>query len=109
MQPYDAENRYLMQPVTAGEGGFWREFNWDQAIRLGSEVTGMDYSGKYGFAATAMYWPQTHMVAPKEQALQCKSCHCEQGCIDWESIGYPGDPMKWGGRQVAGANGEAAR
>jgi hypothetical protein len=87
-----------MQPVTAGEGGFWREFNWDQAIRLGSEVTGMDYSGEFGFAATSMYWPQTHMVAPKEQALQCKACHCERGCIDWESIGYPGDPMKWGSR-----------
>lgn len=98
MQPYDATNRYLMQPVTAGEGGFWREFNWDQAIQLGSEVTGMEYSGNYGFAATSMYWPQTHMVAPKEQALQCKACHCERGCIDWEAIGYPGDPMKWGSR-----------
>ena len=98
MQPYDTENRYLMQPVTAGEGGFWREFNWDQAIQLGSEVTGMDYSGEFGFAATSMYWPQTHMVAPKEQALQCKACHCERGCIDWEAIGYPGDPLKWGSR-----------
>jgi octaheme c-type cytochrome (tetrathionate reductase family) len=98
MQPYDTENRYLMQPVTAGEGGFWREFNWDQAIQLGSEVTGMDYSGEFGFAATSMYWPQTHMVAPKEQALQCKACHCERGCIDWEAIGSPGDPLKWGSR-----------
>jgi len=98
MQPYDVKNRYLMQPVTAGEGGFWREFNWDQALRLGSEVTGMDYSGDYGFAATSMYWPQTHMVAPREQALQCKACHCERGCIDWEAIGYMGDPLKWGSR-----------
>ena len=36
--------------------------------------------------------------APKELALQCKACHCERGCIDWEAIGYPGDPMKWGSR-----------
>jgi hypothetical protein len=103
VQPYDAGHDTLMQPVTAGQGGFWREFDWDQALRLGAEVTGMDYSGEYGFAATSMYWPQTHMVAPKEQALQCKACHCDQGCIDWQALGYPGDPMKWGSRDVASA------
>ena len=46
-----------------------------------------------------MYWPQTHMVAPKHEALQCKACHCENGCIDWEMLGYPGDPIKWGSRE----------
>jgi octaheme c-type cytochrome (tetrathionate reductase family) len=98
VQPYDADYDYLLQPVTSGEGGFWREFNWDQALRLGAEVTDMDYSGDFGFTATSMYWPQTHMVAPKSQALQCKACHCENGCIEWEELGYPGDPIKWGGR-----------
>ncbi|MEJ2384624.1 MAG: tetrathionate reductase family octaheme c-type cytochrome, partial [Xanthomonadales bacterium] len=107
IQPYDTRYNYLMQPVTSGQGGFWHEFDWDKALRLGAEVTDMAYSGEYGFAATAMYWPQTHMVAPKERALQCKACHCEQGCIDWEAIGYPGDPMKWGGRDVARRSGEA--
>jgi octaheme c-type cytochrome (tetrathionate reductase family) len=98
IQPYDVRNKTLLQPVTSGEGGYWHEFDWDKALRLGAEVTGMDYSGDFGFTATSMYWPQTHMVAPKEKALQCKACHCEQGCIDWEAIGYPGDPMKWGSR-----------
>ena len=42
-------------------------YNWDQALRLGSEVTGMEYSGEYGFVPTTMYWPQTHMVAPKDR------------------------------------------
>jgi octaheme c-type cytochrome (tetrathionate reductase family) len=99
VQPYDAQYNYLMQPVTSGKGGYWNDFDWDQALKLGSEVTGMDYSGEFGFAATSMYWPQTHMVAPKSQALQCKACHCEKGCIDWEELGYPGDPIKWGGRE----------
>jgi len=98
-QPYDSKNNYLMQPVTSGKGGFWNEFDWDQALRLGAEVTGMDYSGEFGFATTTMYWPLTHMVAPKGQALQCKACHCENGCIDWEFLGYPGDPIKWGSRE----------
>ncbi|RPH94536.1 MAG: tetrathionate reductase family octaheme c-type cytochrome [Lysobacterales bacterium] len=99
VQIYDREHNYLLQPVTSGKGGFWNEFDWDQAARLGSEVTGLPYSGQYGFANTEMYWPQTHMVAPKSRALQCTACHCEGGCLDWEALGYPGDPIKWGSRE----------
>ena len=98
-QPYDTQFNYLLQPVTSGEGGYWKEFDWNQALQLGSEITGMPYSGQYGFAQTEMYWPQTHMVAPKTQALQCQSCHADGGRMDWEALGYPGDPVKWGSRE----------
>jgi octaheme c-type cytochrome (tetrathionate reductase family) len=97
-QPYDSQFNYLLQPVTSGEGGYWKEFDWDQALRLGSEITGIPYSGNYGFAETEMYWPQTHMVAPKTEALQCQACHAENGRMDWDALGYPGDPVKWGSR-----------
>jgi hypothetical protein len=46
-----------------------------------------------------MFWPQTHMVAPKAAALQCQACHAEGGRMDWETLGYPGDPIKWGSQQ----------
>lgn len=98
-QPYDIEFNYLMQPVTSGEGGFWKDFDWDKALQLGAEITGMNYSGNYGFADTEMYWPQTHMVAPKAQALQCQACHAEDGRMDWKALGYPGDPIRWGSRE----------
>jgi octaheme c-type cytochrome (tetrathionate reductase family) len=101
-QPYDLVYNYLLQPKTVGEGGFWEEFDWDQALRLGSEVVGMDYSGQYGFAETWMYWPITHMVAPAQNALQCNSCHGEDGRLDWQALGYPGDPIEWGGRFSTG-------
>ena len=97
-QPYDAGNNYLMQPVTAGEGGFWKDFDWDQALELSTQYTGLEYSGSYGFAETWMHWPTTHMVQPKENALQCDDCHGDQGRLDWQALGYPGDPMDWGGR-----------
>lgn len=97
-QIYDAVNDYLLQPKTVGEGGYWTEFDWDQAARLGSEVVGLEYSGEYGFAPTEMYWAITHMVVPKENALQCNECHGENGRMDWEALGYYGDPMSWGGR-----------
>jgi octaheme c-type cytochrome (tetrathionate reductase family) len=97
-QPYDTQNNYLLQPKTVGEGGFWTEFNWDQAFRLGSEATGLPYSGEFGFTETEMYWPTTHMVAPSEKALTCNYCHGPEGRMDWEALGYFGDPVDWGGR-----------
>jgi octaheme c-type cytochrome (tetrathionate reductase family) len=97
-QPYDTVNNYLLQPITAGDNGFWTNFDWNNAFRLAEPITGLKYSGQYGFAETWMYWPTTHMVQPKENALQCTDCHSPNGRLDWQALGYPGDPMKWGGR-----------
>jgi hypothetical protein len=98
-QPSDLVYNYLLQPQTVGEGGYWDEFDWDLALQLGAEATGLPYSGSYGFAETSMYWPQTHMVAPSENALLCTDCHGEFGRMDWAALGYPGDPLTWGGRE----------
>jgi octaheme c-type cytochrome (tetrathionate reductase family) len=97
-QPYDTVNNYLLQPITAGTDGYWTNFDWDQAFRLAESATGLSYSGSYGFTETWMYWPTTHMVQPKENALQCTDCHSPEGRLDWLALGYPGDPLEWGGR-----------
>lgn len=98
-QIYDKKHLYFIQPKTAGEGGYWTEFDWDKAARLGSEATGLPYSGEYDFAPTEMFWTLTHMVAPKQQTLQCQECHGGQGLLNWEALGYQGDPIHWGGRK----------
>jgi octaheme c-type cytochrome (tetrathionate reductase family) len=100
LQPYDRVYNYLLQPKTVGEGGFWTEFNWQQAFRLGMETVGLPYSGEYGFTETHMYWPISHTVQPAGEALVCAACHGENGRLDWIALGYLGDPMKWGGRQA---------
>lgn len=102
-QPFDKVNGYLLQPVTAGKNGFWTHFNWDQAFELAAPITGLAYSGQYGFTETYMYWPTTHMVQAANAALQCDDCHSatgKPGRLDWVALGYPGDPMKWGGRKL---------
>lgn len=104
-QPYDTEYNYLLQPVTSGEGGFWKDFDWDKAFRLSEDIIDMPYSGNYSFAATEMFWPSTHMVATKDKALQCQACHSEGGRMDWLALGYDGDPIKQGStsrRRTAG-------
>jgi hypothetical protein len=48
-----------------------------------------------------MYWPITHMVAPAAAAVQCDECHTPEGVpgrLNWEQLGYAGDPMYIGGR-----------
>lgn len=101
-QPYDTVNNILLQPRTGGNavagGGFWETFDWPSALELGAQDAGLDYSGQFGFTETWMYWPTTHMVQSKENALQCNDCHGENGRLDWEALGYPGDPIEWGSR-----------
>jgi hypothetical protein len=78
-QPYDTVNNYLLPPTTSGEGGFWTTFDWPSALAMGAEANGLEFSGEFGFAETWMYWPTTHMVQPKENALQCEDCHGDNG------------------------------
>ena len=97
-QPYDTVNNILLQPRTAGEGGYWTTFDWLSALTLGAQDAGLNFSGQYGFTETWMYWPTTHMVQQGDSALQCDACHSDNGRLDWIALGYPGDPMEWGGR-----------
>ena len=106
-QPYDTVHRHLLQPVTAGKDGFWTHFDWNKAFEMAVPITGLAYSGKYGFTETRMYWATTHMVQGRDAALRCDDCHsaadqgkgAAKGRMDWAALGYPGDPIKWGGRK----------
>jgi octaheme c-type cytochrome (tetrathionate reductase family) len=98
-QPYDTEYNYLLQPVTATEGGYWFDFDWDKAFRMGEATSGLKYSGHFGWVETTMHWPLSHMVAPSDQALECMDCHGQSGRMDFRALGYAGDPMEIGGRK----------
>lgn len=97
-QPYDTVYNILLPAHTTGPDGYWTTFDWYSALAIGAQAAGLPYSGEYGFAETDMYWRQTHMVQPAERALTCTDCHGEAGRLDWQALGYPGDPMVWGGR-----------
>lgn len=94
----DAKNSYLL-PTHLYGGGYWDHFDWEKSVRVGAEKAGFEYSGEYTFAETEMWWKINHMVAPKEDALQCVDCHGpEETRIDWQALGYTkGDPRKFGG------------
>ena len=93
-QPYDLINNIIIPPLTSGEGGYWTKFDWAYAIKKGAELNGLPYSGKYGFTQTKMYWPITHMVTTKKNALTCKQCHSKGGRFNWKELGYDRDPVQ---------------
>jgi hypothetical protein len=99
-QIYDAGNNYLIVPKLYGKGGYWDTWDWDQASTIGMESIDLAYSGEFGFVETKMYWPVNHMVAVYQDALTCHDCHTtkNRARLDWEALGYAGDPWRTGGR-----------
>ena len=95
----DAQYNYLIIPdLFGGENAYWTTYDWDKASRAGMEYVDVPYSGQYEFVETSLYESINHEVAPKEDALQCKECHLDEGAMDFAALGYEGDPMIVGER-----------
>ncbi len=98
-QIYDTKNRIFITPklFPAGEdktAAYWKSFDWQKAAVAGMKASGLNYSGSFGFAPTSMHWPINHGVVPKENALGCLDCHGDKGRLDWNALGFGGDPVK---------------
>jgi hypothetical protein len=98
-QPADPGSGHLLAPHVHGEGGYWTTFDWDRALETGAAASGVPYAGRHVWRATEMHWPQNHMVQSRERALSCPDCHGPGGRMDWEALGYPGDPAVQGDRR----------
>lgn len=99
-QIYDKKNNYLIIPHLFGRDGYWQTFDWNLASRIGMEAVGLEYLGEYDFVETEFFIPVNHMVAPKEESLKCWDCHHRtRGRLNWQALGYPGDPMSKKGRK----------
>jgi octaheme c-type cytochrome (tetrathionate reductase family) len=128
VQPYDTRNRVLAVPTLLDD--YWVNFDWGRAIAAGMTRVNVPYSGQYGFVETRMYSALHHGVVPAKQALGCADCHAAasiactrchakaagmdlpehrrpvypeiQRRLDFEALGYPGDPALVGGRFYIG-------
>ncbi len=124
VQPYDRKNNVLAVPNLLED--YWVDFDWAKAIAGGMKRVGLAYSGQYGFVETRMYSAIRHGVAPAKSALGCADCHARAAIactrchkkaaamdlpahrlpaypgvrnrLDFEALGYPGDPALVGGR-----------
>ena len=98
-QAYDAGTDHLVYNHVFGadDTAFWTNLDWPKAVAAGQKAVGREFSGKVGFVDTAMYWPITHMVAPKHDALKCGQCHAKDGRLaNLAGFYMPGrDNFKW--------------
>ena len=79
-QPYDKVNKTMaiVQLFPKGKDdatAYWKKYDWAKAINFGMNYVGLPFSGEYDFVETSYMFPITHMVAPKEKALDCSECH----------------------------------
>ena len=75
IQPYDKINKTLAAPMLSGKNGFWTTFDMNDAIKHGHKALGIPYSGEFDYVKTVYSFPITHMVAPKENVVDCIECH----------------------------------
>ncbi|MBF0373064.1 MAG: tetrathionate reductase family octaheme c-type cytochrome [Alphaproteobacteria bacterium] len=98
-QPYDTVNKTLLIPHVFGKdaNAFWGNWDWGKALDAGMRDAGFAYSGQFGFTDSVYLWPITHMVAPKEDAVKCGSCHSATGRLaDLPGFYLPGrDRFAW--------------
>jgi octaheme c-type cytochrome (tetrathionate reductase family) len=80
-QPYDKVNNTLVITHLFGEDdtAYSKHLNWNNAIKTAMDSIGADFSGEYGFVKTKMYWPLSHMITQKDEALGCENCHSKNG------------------------------
>ncbi|MEI7902021.1 MAG: Ni/Fe-hydrogenase cytochrome b subunit [bacterium] len=124
MLPYDAEKKTLVAPQLWD--GYWKDYDWTNAVAAGMKEMGLPFSGKVGFVKTEMYTALHHTVPPAKQALGCTDCHaveavtcrrCHQKAdgmnqpdhtqmvypetksrMNFKALGYQDDPALIGGR-----------
>ncbi|WP_319529422.1 tetrathionate reductase family octaheme c-type cytochrome [uncultured Cohaesibacter sp.] len=98
-QPYDEDANKLVYNHVFGQDdtALWTNFDWSKSVPAAMDFIGKDFSGKLGFIDTYMYWPITHMVAPKSEAVRCTECHAKEGRLDGITGLYlPGrDSFRW--------------
>jgi octaheme c-type cytochrome (tetrathionate reductase family) len=98
-QPFDIGNGTLVYTHLWGDDpdAYWGNYDMGKAIARGMHDFGLPYSGQWGFLETVSYWPITHMVAPKEEALSCRECHTQNGRLaEVKGVYLPGrDRNRW--------------
>jgi hypothetical protein len=101
-QIYDKKYHFLVTPVFSkkDDTAFWKTYDWNAAAKKGMAAIGLPYSGDYGFVDTITYWRINHGVVPATDALDCLECHGTHGRMDWEYLGYEGDPWETGGLTI---------
>jgi len=85
------KGRDWLIPIAVEE--FFADGDIAKAVAEGAAAAYGIEDPEYGWTETVRYMGLFHEVAPASQALQCLDCHREGGRLDWQALGYDGDPL----------------
>jgi hypothetical protein len=78
-------------PIVVEE--FFASGNMDEAVEnAAKDMYGIE-DASYHWVDTTRYMGIFHEVVPAKQALSCLDCHGPDGHLDWNALGYAGDPL----------------
>ena len=69
-------------------GVFYKTGNLEDAIALGAEAAGMDYSGEWEPKTFSVPLQLSHGIVEADRAATCNECHVPDGRMDFEALGY---------------------
>ena len=86
------DDKQWLVPIATEE--FYAHGDIDRAVREAAHLFyGLD-DIQYSWSDTIRYMGIFHEVTPKEDALGCLDCHRPGGRMDWQALGYEGDPLE---------------
>lgn len=88
--PVLRKERWIV-PIVVEE--FFADGDIDRAVREAAEAFYGIENAEYDWVDTERYMGIFHEVPPAGQALGCLDCHRPDGRMDWQALGYDGDPL----------------
>jgi len=88
--PVLSEQRWIV-PIVVEE--FFADGDIDKAVKNAAEEFYGIADARYEWVDTVRYMGIFHEVTPATQALGCLDCHRSGGRMDWQALGYDGDPL----------------
>jgi hypothetical protein len=86
------DDKDWLVPIATEE--FYAHGDIDKAVREAAEMFYGMHDIEYSWNDTIRYMGIFHEVTPKEDALECLDCHRPDGRMDWQALGYEGDPLE---------------
>jgi hypothetical protein len=85
------EDRGWLVPLAVDE--FFIDGDLHKAVVDGAAAAYGVHEPPYRWVPVQRYMGIFHEVRPAKDALECLDCHREGGRLDWQALGYRGDPL----------------
>lgn len=85
------KDKQWILPILTGD--FYVTGDMDAAVKKATEEFYGIKDAQFEWAPTIHYMGLFHEVSPASKAVGCLGCHSGGSRIDWQALGYEGDPM----------------